>query len=209
MVKHMIGAIICLLSLNPINAQDPDLYFRDQQLKKQENERVDITPDSIIHKSGLVLKKGSVLKIGAGTMPDGSFKYVRINEASMMGYYSYTQNAANAANALPPSFSGRNSEIAKLQKRGNKKFGYQDYAIIKIGAMARYEVDIDNAILSGEIDVPDEFKPKGKVMQVEIKTPSLSVADELVKLKKLLDDGILTKEEFESMKKKLLEKKEN
>lgn len=40
MVKHMIGAMICLLSLNPINAQDPDLYFRDQQLKKQEDEKI-------------------------------------------------------------------------------------------------------------------------------------------------------------------------
>lgn len=43
MVKHMIGAIICLLFLNPIKAQDPDLYFRDQQLKKQSNEPVKVT----------------------------------------------------------------------------------------------------------------------------------------------------------------------
>lgn len=205
----MIGALLCLFVLNSTDAQDPDLYFRDQQLKKQDEGRVNITPDSIAHKSGLVFKKGEVLKIGTGTMPDGSFKYVRINEASLMGYYSYTQNAANAANALPPSFSGRNGEIVKLQKRGNKKFGYQDYAIIKIGAMARYEVDIDNAILSGEIDVPEEFKPKAKVLQVEVKGASSSLADELIKLKKLLDDGILTKEEFEAQKKKLLDKKEN
>lgn len=209
MKKNMIGALLCLFVLNSTNAQDPDLYFRDQQLKRQDEGRVNITPDSIAHKSGLVFKKGEVLKIGTGTMPDGSFKYVRINEASLMGYYSYTQNAANSANALPPSFSGRNGEIVKLQKRGNKKFGYQDYAIIKIGAMARYEVDIDNAILSGEIDVPEEFKPKAKVLQVEVKGASSSLADELIKLKKLLDDGILTKEEFEAQKKKLLDKKEN
>ena len=32
-----------------------------------------------------------------------------------------------------------------------------------------------------------------------------SVADEIAKLKKLYDDGILTKEEYEAQKKKLLE----
>lgn len=209
MKRNMIGAILCLLVFNSTNAQDPDIAFRDQQLKKQDEGKVDITPDSIVHKSGFVFYKGTEVKIGSGTMPDGSFKYIRISASSLMGYTSNTQNAANAANALPPSFSGRNSEVLRLQRRGNKKFGYQDYAIIKLGAMARYEVDIDNAILSGEIDLPAEFKPKAKVLQVEVKGASSSLADELIKLKKLLDDGILTKEEFEAQKKKLLDKKEN
>lgn len=38
MKKNMIGALLCLFVLNSTNAQDPDLYFRDQQLKKQANE---------------------------------------------------------------------------------------------------------------------------------------------------------------------------
>lgn len=40
MKKNMIGAFLFLLVLNSSNAQDPDLYFRDQQLKKQEDQRV-------------------------------------------------------------------------------------------------------------------------------------------------------------------------
>lgn len=47
-------------------------------------------------------------------------------------------------------------------------------------------------------DAPKEVKKESK------QGNSLSVADELTKLKKLYDDGILTKDEFEAQKKKLL-----
>lgn len=206
-MKSILLAISLFAMLNS-NAQDPDLYYRDQQTKAQEEDRMDLTPDSILHKSGLVLKTKNKLKIGAGTMPDGSFKYIRINASSLMSYIGGNPNATNTANALPPNFSGMNSEILKLQRRGNKKFGYQDYAIIKLGGIARYEVDITNAISFGEIDVPEAFRPQAKALQIELKGATLSIADELVKLKKLVDDGILTKEEFEAQKKKLLDKKE-
>lgn len=206
MKKTIVFILLCFLVINSSYSQDVDLYFRDQQLKKQDEGRNKLTPDSIVHKSGFVFRKGEYLKLGIGTMPDGSFKYIRISSSSLMGYSGNNPNAAISANALPPSFSGRTSEILRLQKMGNKKFGYQDYAIVKLGAMARYEIDIDNAILSGELDLPAEFKPKDKVLQVEIKGSATSLADELIKLKKLLDDGILTKEEFEAEKKKLLKK---
>jgi len=35
--------------------------------------------------------------------------------------------------------------------------------------------------------------------------PNISVSDEITKLKKLFDDGVLTQEEFDSRKKKLLD----
>jgi len=38
-------------------------------------------------------------------------------------------------------------------------------------------------------------------------TANISVADELLKLKKLLDEGVLTQQEFDAQKKKLLEPK--
>ena len=69
-----------------------------------------------------------------------------------------------------------------------------------------YEVDIDNAIAAGEVVIPEEFKQKDKVHQIEAKGTAVSVADELLKLKKLLDDGILTKDEFEAERKKILQK---
>lgn len=42
MKRNMIGAVLCLFVLNSTNAQDPDLYYRDQQLKKQANEPIKI-----------------------------------------------------------------------------------------------------------------------------------------------------------------------
>lgn len=208
-MKQLLLTIATLLFLTCSYCQDVDAFYRDQQSKKQDEEKTNISPDSIAHKSGFILKVDQQLKIGVGTMPDGSFKYIRINSASMMGYFGNNPNSANSANALPPSFSGRFSEISKLQRRGNKKFGYQDYAIVKLGAMARYEIDIDNAILSGEISLPEQFKQKATHTITTVKEAPLSIADELTKLKKLLDDGILTKEEFDIEKKKLLNKKDN
>ena len=40
MKKNIIGVMVCFLVLNTSYSQDADLYFRDQQLKKQEDEKV-------------------------------------------------------------------------------------------------------------------------------------------------------------------------
>ena len=92
----------------------------------------------------------------------------------------------------------------RIDKRGTKKHGFVYYPIINVGAI-RFEVDIDNAIASGELSVPDEFKPKKDLATVVVKQET-SLADELAKLKKLYSDSVLTKEEYEAAKKKLLEK---
>ncbi len=50
-------------------------------------------------------------------------------------------------------------------------------------------------------------KPKGMIIKQEVSsTKDFSIADELKKLKELLDQGILTQEEFNEQKKKLLNK---
>ena len=163
----------------------------------------DRSPDSIVHKSGFVFKSGEKIKLGTGTMPDGSFKFIRINAASMWSYSGNTPNSANNANALPPSYNGLNAEISKLQRRGSKKMGFVSYAILKVGAMQRYEVDLESAISAGEIQIPG-YNPKSSATTLS----TSSLADELAKLKKLMDDGILSKEEFDAAKKKLLDKKD-
>jgi hypothetical protein len=58
------------------------------------------------------------------------------------------------------------------------------------------------------IDLNKEILPK-QINETEKPEPTQKndlVADELIKLKKLMDEGVLTKEEFEAKKKKLLEK---
>jgi hypothetical protein len=68
---------------------------------------------------------------------------------------------------------------------------FNDNSTIKTG----FSMNFDKAIESGELSVPDQYKNQnGK----------LSVADEIAKLNKLYQDSIITKEEFEAGKKKLL-----
>lgn len=167
-----------------------------------------IVNDTLFTTSGYKIVEGQEIKIGTGAMPDGDFKFIRRNSASLFNYTSNNgyQNQANAANAFPRSQAGLKYKIKSVEKRGNKKRGYVYYA--KIGAgLINYEIDVENAISSGELNVPDDFKPKSKTTAVVVEVKQqVSIADELIKLKKLYDDGVLTKEEYEAQKKKLLEK---
>lgn len=63
------------------------------------------------------------------------------------------------------------------------------------------------SIKVGTGSMPDEYKPKTKPLEFVAVNNAISTADELIKLKKLLDDGIITKEEFDAEKTKLLSKK--
>ncbi|ATL49300.1 hypothetical protein COR50_20150 [Chitinophaga caeni] len=168
-----------------------------------------IVNDTLFATCGYKIVKGQDIKIGMGTMPDGDFKFIRRKAGSLFAYYSTTgyQGQANAANAFPRSQSGLKYRIKSVEKRGNKKRGYVYYAKIGFG-IVNFEIDVENAIAKGEIWVPDEFRPNPtqEPIKVELKQ-QISIADELTKLKKLYDDGVLTKEEFEMQKKKLLEGK--
>jgi hypothetical protein len=151
---------------------------------------------------------GQNIHLGAGTTPDGDFKFIRRNSSGFGTMMVTTDN--NAYNkselSLPRNMAGHQGKVVKIVTRGNKKIGITYEPLVTFG-MGRYEIDVENAIASGEIIVPDEFKPKPKTSAtvVEIKQ-QMSVADELTKLKKLRDDGVLTNEEYEAQKKKLLEK---
>lgn len=167
-----------------------------------------IEKDTLFTTSGYKLVEKDDIKIGVGSTPDGDFKFIRRNSASLFAYNSSTgyQGLANSANAFPRNQSGLKYKVKTIEKRGNKKRGYVYY--VKIGSgLVNYEIDIENAIASGEISVTEEFKVKPKTVPVVVEIKQqVSIADELTKLKKLFDDGVLTKEEYEEQKKKLLEK---
>lgn len=153
--------------------------------------------DTLYTASGFKVFVGQKLKLGVGTMPTGDFKFIRRSNTSLFAASSTNQSAANNANALRRNQSGLEYKVIRIDERGNKRHGYVYYPIVT----SRYEVDINNAIAAGEIVVPDEYKK----VNIENKQ-SISVADELTKLKKLRDDGVLTEEEYQTQKKKLLEK---
>lgn len=161
--------------------------------------------DTLHTKSGYTVAPKQKLKIGTGSMNDGDFKFIRTSSTSLLQYSSNSgyNGLANQANSFSRSNAGLEYEVLRIDKRGNKRNGYVYYPIVSQG-LKRFEIDIENAIAAGEVVVPEEFAPK-KNNGVTVKQ-ELSLADELVKLKKLHDDGILTKEEYDTAKKKLLDK---
>jgi Short C-terminal domain len=182
-------------------------FFANSYSQDKDRTFPKIVGDTLFTTSGYKIVEKQDIKIGTGSMPDGDFKFVRINSASWFAYHSNTgyNGFVNQANSFSRSQSGLNYKIKSIEKRRNKKHGYVYYAKIGSGII-NYEIDVENAIASGELNVPDEFKPKTKTAVVVEVKQQVSVADELAKLKKLSDDGILTQEEYEAQKKKLLEK---
>lgn len=161
--------------------------------------------DTLTTSSGYKVYEGLNLKIGTGSMSDGDFKFIRTNASSLMNYSSSTgyKGLANQANSFSRSNSGLNFKVKKIMDRGNKKHGYVYYAKIGSG-LINYEVDVENAIKSGEIIVPEEFMPKSK-NQAQIISEE-SKYDKLKKIKELKDSGVLTDEEFQKEKEKIMNK---
>lgn len=78
-------------------------------------------------------------------------------------------------------------------------------------ASERYYIDYENAVNSGELKYQGKQPINKNSTSVEVKliqekNENISIADELVKLKKLFDVSAISKEEYDVAKKKLLDK---
>lgn len=192
MKKSLLIVVTCLLSIEAISQENDTSASR-------------LVNDTLFTKSGYKIVIGDKVKIGTGSTPDGDFKFIRRNSTGFGTALIMTNdNSYNKSQlSLPRNMAGYNAEVVKFVVRGTRKIGFRYEPLVTLGS-GRYEIDLENAIASGELIVPDEFNPKLK-SKVDSKQ-QLSVADELTKIKKLYDDGVLTKEEYEALKKKLLEK---
>ena len=169
---------------------------------KSYSQQVKYEKDTLYTSIGWKITDGTKIKFGKGTAPTGDFNFIRINSLSLLSAYSSSNpNAANSANNLNRAWANTGGEVANIRKIGTKKSGYSYQLILKIGSTVRYECDIESAIASGEVVPPEKFAVK---IKNESPKPQMSIADELKKLKELLDAGVLTQEEFDAQKKKLL-----
>ena len=159
--------------------------------------------DTLYSSSGFKIYKGLELNIGAGSTPDGDFKFIRRNSTGFGAVMATTNN--NAYNkdqfSLQRSYAGHKGPVVKIVQRGTKKTGYVYEPLISLVGGVRYEIDVDNAIASGELNVPDEFKTHSN----QAVATTLSIPEQLEKLNKLYKDSVLTKEEYEAQKKKILQ----
>jgi hypothetical protein len=161
-----------------------------------------IVNDTLITSIGWKIVIGKDIKTGYGSLPNGDFKTIGMNDGANI---FFAANGDMPVQSIGKAWCNRLFSVKKFKKEGSDKRGYKYFVIINGGTMSRFKCDIEQAIVSNEVLVPDEFKPKPKPLVVEVKQQK-SVADELLKLKSLLDQGILTKDEYEAQKKKLLDK---
>ena len=145
--------------------------------------------DTLYTTSGYKIYQGQILHFDKGTGKNNNFRYVKIKTAS--GSHSLTGNTFLVKKLSDFSISGLGNGYIRLEG----SITYQD------GLKGGMEVNLafDRAIesfpgLPSELIVPEEFRNKAKG----------SVADEINKLFRLYQDSALTREEFETQKKKLL-----
>ena len=151
--------------------------------------------DTLYTTSGFKMYKGQTLHLGNGTDKNGCFRFIKFNLRLGQFNTSVLQNTSLVIKKL------KGYTITGL---GNRYIGIIGTVSYKDGSKGGIDItmNFDKAIqnfpaLPSELIIPDEFKSKPKDKD--------SISEEIQKLYKLYQDSILTKEEFESQKKKLLE----
>lgn len=141
--------------------------------------------------NGVTYHVNDTVKLGKGSKPDGSFLYVEDRGPGSLGLpgpgrggsHSLTKQFTNGGVIL--------KSIRKVPVNGVDKYLF----MVSTGGLFRFSMFVDDAIAACEVKpcaVADSPKPVA------------SVADEIKKLKGLLDAGAITQAEYDSQKKKLL-----
>jgi len=147
---------------------------------------------------GTVFTVGDTMRFGIGSNTSGNFKYIYV----LPNFFNSNALYYNS------TLDGKFATIDKMQKSGSDKMGYTMYFTFRYPS-GNSAVQVESAIASGELITPASKKKaeeKNKPLIIQ-GGGAPSLADELKKLKELLDQGILNQAEFDTQKKKLLDGK--
>ena len=142
--------------------------------------------------NGKTYHPGDTIRLGLGSMPNGDFKYVQINQL-LPGPPDPRRSNSMAARK---DMSSSGFVIKKIQKVQQMTGGEKIAITIKTGGLPTCDIWVEDAIATCEVTPCNDQKSNS--------SPKFSVADELLKLKKLLDAGAITQAEYDAQKKKLL-----
>ena len=142
-------------------------------------------------KAGTTVQKGDTLRLGRGTLPTGEFQFIYVPANALLG--SPQVNFSSQLNNLFVV-------VKDLRLQHSKMYGDKTVAVIKANTINGC-VDLDGAEQAGEIITANTRKT---AVSAAGGSPAVSTADELAKLKKLYDEKVLTKQEYEAQKAKLL-----
>lgn len=139
---------------------------------------------------GTIFHKGDTIRLALGTDIGGRFKYVAVPPNFLLNARPLPFDATYANQRLVI----KDIRVLMPINRGTSR----TVAIVPTDAFNGH-VDMDAAEEAGEI-VTAHNRPTRSALQA----PGMSVADELLKLKKLQEAGVITQQEFEAQKAKLL-----
>lgn len=140
--------------------------------------------------AGTLIRLGDTLHLGRGTLPNGDFQYVFVPDNVFTG--SKQQNFTSQLSNLWV-------RVKDIRVQRSRNFGEKTVAVVKANTLNGC-VDLNAAEAAGEIITAHT---RTAAAPASAPTP-LSTADELLKLKKLYDQKVLTKAEYDAQKAKLL-----
>ena len=143
--------------------------------------------------NGIIYHVGDTIQLGRGSRDDGSFNYLQVNNT----FSAFVGGEPNQG--VAKSFSGTNVIIKKIREM-NMRGASKVYFVVGGGSITNYWLMIDDALTTGEV-----IDPTKKNIEKNKQNTTGSKADKLRELKELFDEGILTQEEFDKEKKKILE----
>ncbi len=148
--------------------------------------------DKYTASNGITYHEGDSIQLAYGSAPDGSFNWVQL--AGMAAVATYQQGKGAAQLNIGKNWAKYVFLIKKIKSLTHNGHT-QYYFVVKGGAGANYNLFIEEAIDNCEIKDCKEQSAKNS---------EESSADELLKYKKLLDEGAITQEEYNAKKKQLL-----
>lgn len=148
--------------------------------------------DTLVLPSGSKFWLGEQITLKSGSLPNGTFNYI---------YYPIPLDIAKGK-PLKAFYSGRTATIEKFEKDKSYKNSYSyNILVINFGDRKKFWCDVLGALSSNEITDPNGGAAKGG--------PADSREARLAKLKKAYDDGDITKEDYESLKAKIMNEKDS
>ncbi len=156
-------------------------------------------PGPLIILDSIQVREGDVLKLGHGSDPrTGDFVFI---------YAPANGWAGTPLIFYANSYSNTTLKVKFFKEYEQRKIGKKIFVVVDAPGINRV-VELEAAIKSGEIvainDRDITIKEKSNTLFIN---QQISVSDELLKLKKLLNDSIISQEEYNIQKKKLLETK--
>jgi hypothetical protein len=144
--------------------------------------------------AGTLVHLGDTLRLGRGTLPTGEFQYVYVPANVFTG-----SKQVNFSSQL----TNLTVRVKDLRFQHSKLYGDKTVAVIKANTLNGC-VDLNAAEEAGEIITAHTRRAAVSAAAPTPITPAPSTADELLKLRKLYEQKVLTKAEYDAQKAKLL-----